>query len=161
MRLPWAVARGVVRALTGTARACSSGGVARLERFTDKHEWVRLEKESESARSGAEASVGISEYAQDALGEVVFVQLPEVGARLAAGDECGSLESVKAASELYSPVSGTVTARNDRLHATPSLVNSSPFDEGWLFKLRLADSDQLDKLMDRPQYDDFLKTDHH
>uniref|UniRef100_A0A1Q3FCT0 Glycine cleavage system H protein n=1 Tax=Culex tarsalis TaxID=7177 RepID=A0A1Q3FCT0_CULTA len=121
--------------------------------FTDKHEWVAVD--------GDIGTVGISKFAQEALGDVVFAQLPDVGTKLAQKDECGALESVKAASEVYSPVSGTVTEKNTAVEETPGLVNSSCYEDGWLFKLRLTKSEELSKLMNEEQYAEFLKHDAH
>lgn len=121
--------------------------------FTDKHEWVAVD--------GDIGTVGISKFAQEALGDVVFAQLPDVGTKLGQKDECGALESVKAASEVYSPVSGTVTEKNTAVEETPGLVNSSCYEDGWLFKLRLTKPDELSKLMNEEQYAEFLKNDAH
>lgn len=125
-----------------------------LERkFTKKHEWVQLE--------GQIGTVGISNYAQEALGDVVYAQLPDVGTSFRQSDECGALESVKAASEIYSPVSGDVTEKNTAVEDSPSLVNSSCYDKGWLFKIKLAKPSELEELLSEKQYEDFLKTDAH
>ncbi|KAJ8737269.1 hypothetical protein PYW07_000540 [Mythimna separata] len=117
--------------------------------YTKKHEWVSVKDNV--------GTVGISSYAQDALGEVVYVQLPDVGKEIAAGDECGALESVKAASEVYSPVSGTVTETNKAAEAKPALINKSCYEEGWLFRVRLAKPEELQQLMDQAAYDKFLQ----
>lgn len=125
-----------------------------LERkFTKKHEWVLLE--------GQIGTVGISNYAQEALGDIVYAQLPDIGTSFRQADECGALESVKAASEIYSPVSGDVTEKNTAVEDTPSLVNSSCYDKGWLFKIKLAKPSELEELLSEKQYEDFLKTDAH
>ncbi len=113
-------------------------------RFTEDHEWIRIE--------GDEGVVGITDYAQEQLGDVVFVELPEVGAEFAKGDEAAVVESVKAASEIYAPVSGTVTAVNDALEGEPALVNSAPTKEGWFFRMRISDPAELDGLMDEAAY---------
>lgn len=97
---------------------------------------------------------------QEALGDVVFAQLPDVGATLKQGDECGALESVKAASEVYSPVSGTVTEKNTEVEDTPSLINSACYDKGWLFKVKLSQATEVDSLMNENQYDEYLKSSH-
>ncbi|KAK7578251.1 hypothetical protein V9T40_010456 [Parthenolecanium corni] len=97
---------------------------------------------------------------EESLGDIVFVQLPEVGSDVNPQDECGALESVKAASELYSPVSGTVTEINSALEEKPELVNKSCYDGGWLFKLKLKDADEIKTLMHEEQYSEFLKSDH-
>ncbi|MCK5168220.1 MAG: glycine cleavage system protein GcvH [Rhodospirillaceae bacterium] len=117
-------------------------------KFSEEHEWVLVE--------GDVATVGITDYAQKALGDVVFVELPEVGADIAKGDEAGVVESVKAASEIYSAISGSVTEINDELEADPSLVNNSPMDDGWFFKMTVADSAELDELMEQTAYDAFV-----
>ncbi|HUO90520.1 MAG TPA: glycine cleavage system protein GcvH [Rhizomicrobium sp.] len=118
-------------------------------RFTDQHEWVRVD--------GDEATVGITKYAAEQLGDVVFVELPEAGRKVGAGGEAAVVESVKAASEVYAPVGGEVTASNPDLTADPARVNADPEGEGWFFKLRLADKAEFAKLMTRAQYDEFVK----
>lgn len=95
---------------------------------------------------------------QEALGDVVYAQLPDVGTNVTQGEECGALESVKAASELYSPVSGTVAEKNTEVEETPNLINSSCFDKGWLFKVKLNKTEELDSLMSETQYNEFLKS---
>merc|ERR1711953_621344 len=107
--------------------------------FTKKHEWVEVD--------GAKGTVGISKYAADALGDVVYAQLPEPGDTIVAGDECGALESVKAASEVYSPMSGTVTEKNLVVEDGPALINQNAEDEGWLFKMDLTATDEVSELM--------------
>ncbi|CAH2231674.1 jg19490 [Pararge aegeria aegeria] len=109
--------------------------------YTRDHEWVTVD--------AGVGTVGISNYAQEALGEVVFVQLPEVGSAVASGDECGAVESVKAASEIVAPVSGTIVEKNSAVESTPSLINKSYFDEGWLFRVKLSAPDELKQLMDQ------------
>ncbi|XP_030372720.1 glycine cleavage system H protein, mitochondrial [Scaptodrosophila lebanonensis] len=120
-------------------------------RYTDKHEWVELVTNNT-------AIVGISSYAQEALGDVVFAQLPDVGTELKQDDECGALESVKAASEVYSPVSGKVTEKNNLVEDTPALVNTSCYEKGWLFKVSLKNPDEVEKLMTEEQYKTYLTT---
>lgn len=122
-------------------------------KFTKKHEWVSVD--------GQIGTVGISNYAQEALGDVVYAQLPDVGTHFRASDECGALESVKAASEIYSPVSGDVTEKNTAVEETPSLVNTSCYEKGWLFRIKLAKPSELDGLLSEKQYEEFLKTDAH
>ncbi|MFN4353235.1 glycine cleavage system protein GcvH [Parvibaculum sp.] len=117
-------------------------------RFTDQHEWVRVD--------GDIATIGITDYAQEQLGDVVFVELPEVGKELAAGDEAAVVESVKAASEVYSPVSGEVIDVNGEIEAAPAGVNEDAMGDGWFVKLRLADPSELDKLMDEAAYAEFV-----
>ena len=111
--------------------------------FTEDHEWVRIE-------DGDVAVVGITDYAQEQLGELVFVELPEVGAELDQGEEGAVIESVKAAGELKLPVSGTVTEVNESLVDEPGLVNADPVGDGWFFRLRIKDASELDGLMDEP-----------
>ena len=118
-------------------------------RFTDQHEWVRVD--------GDEATIGITKYAAEQLGDVVFVELPEAGRKVGAGGEAAVVESVKAASEVYSPVGGEVTANNPALTADPAQVNADPEGEGWFFKLKLADKAEFAKLMTAAQYEEFVK----
>lgn len=118
-------------------------------RFTDQHEWVRLE--------GDEAIVGITRHAAEQLGDVVFVELPEAGRKVGAGAEAAVVESVKAASEVYAPLSGEVTAANDALVAEPAKVNEDPEGAGWFFKLKLSDKAEFAKLMDAAAYQEFVK----
>jgi glycine cleavage system H protein len=113
-------------------------------KFTEDHEYIRLD--------GAIAVVGITNYAQDQLGDIVFVELPSVGKKLKKGDEAAVVESVKAASEIYSPASGTVIEVNLALTTEPGLINNSPDDEGWIYKLSLDAPTELDTLMDDAAY---------
>jgi glycine cleavage system H protein len=115
--------------------------------YTQEHEWVRVE--------GDEATVGITDFAQGQLGDVVFVELPEAGRQVSKGGEAAVVESVKAASDVYSPVSGEVTDANQALVDDPSLANSDPEGEGWFFRLRLSDPSELDGLMDAEAYKSF------
>ena len=119
-------------------------------KFSRDHEWIN------TADTGA-AVVGITVHAQDALGDVVFVDLPEVGKTFAQGDVAGVVESVKAAADVYMPVSGEIVEVNEALRADPSLANSAPLGDGWFFKVRLSDASQLDALMDEPAYTEFSK----
>ncbi|MBI5162405.1 MAG: glycine cleavage system protein GcvH [Magnetospirillum sp.] len=119
-------------------------------RFTKDHEWIRVD--------GSVGTVGISDYAQHALGDVVFVDLPEAGRVVAKGGEAAVVESVKAASEVYSPVSGTIVEGNAALVEHPALVNESPEDGAWFFKLTLSDPAEVETLMDRGAYDAYLQT---
>ena len=116
--------------------------------FTDEHEWIDVDGDS--------ATVGITDYAQGQLGDVVFVDLPDAGRAVTKGGEAAVVESVKAASDVYAPVSGTVTESNPALADDPSLVNSAPEAEGWFFKLTLSDASELDGLMDKAAYDAFV-----
>jgi glycine cleavage system H protein len=118
-------------------------------RFTDQHEWVRLE--------GDEATIGITRHAAEQLGDVVFVELPQAGRKVGAGAEAAVVESVKAASEVYAPVGGEVTAANSALEAEPAKVNEDPEGEGWFFKLKLSDKGEFAKLMDAAAYQEFVK----
>ena len=118
-------------------------------RYTSEHEWIRLD--------GDVATIGISVYAQEQLGDVVFVELPDIGRKVAPGDDMAVVESVKAASEVYAPVGGEVTEANDALAESPGLVNSDPTGEGWFFKLRIADPKDLDQLMSAEDYKDYVK----
>lgn len=113
-------------------------------KYSEDHEYIRVD--------GATGTVGITNYAQDQLGDIVFVELPKVGQKLKKGDEAAVVESVKAASEIYSPVSGTVTAVNDKLGSEPGLINTSPDADGWIFKLTLDNAGELDSLMDDAAY---------
>ncbi len=119
-------------------------------RYTDDHEWIRVE--------GDVATVGITDYAQEQLGDVVFVELPEAGTALEKGKEAATVESVKAASEIYAPLDGEVTEANAALADDPAKVNSDPEGEGWFFKMTVADSGQLDGLMDQAAYKAFVET---
>ena len=118
-------------------------------RFTDQHEWVRLD--------GEEATVGIPRHAAEQLGDVVFVELPQTGRKVGAGAEAAVVESVKAASEVYAPVGGEVTASNSTLEAEPAKVNEDPEGAGWFFKLKLSDKAEFAKLMDAAAYQEFVK----
>ena len=119
-------------------------------KYSEEHEWVRVE-------SDGDAVVGITDFAAESLGDVVFVELPEVGAALTQFDKMGEIESVKAVSDLYSPVSGTITARNEDLLDSPELVNDSPYDNGWMLRVKLSDGGELDKLMSHTEYQAMLE----
>jgi glycine cleavage system H protein len=116
--------------------------------FTDEHEWIDVD--------GSSATVGITDYAQGQLGDIVFVETPDAGKSLTKGGDAAVVESVKAASDVYAPVSGTVTEGNPALADDPALVNSDPEGEGWFFKLTLADPSELDCLMDADAYKAFV-----
>lgn len=116
-------------------------------KYTEDHEWITVE--------GDVATVGITHHAQDALGDVVFVELPEVGKAFAQKDVAGVVESVKAAADVYMPVSGTVTEVNEGLRADPSLANSDPLGAGWFFKVKLSEPAQVNALLDKTAYDAF------
>jgi glycine cleavage system H protein len=117
-------------------------------RYTRDHEWVRVD--------GEEATVGITKYAADQLGDIVFVELPDMGRELEEAKAFGVVESVKAVSDLFAPVSGEVTAANDALAGAPELVNSDPYGDGWMIKMHVTDIAQLDELLDGPAYDDLV-----
>ena len=116
--------------------------------FTEEHEWIEVEGES--------ATVGITDYAQEQLGDIVFVEVPEVGTVLDKGSDAAVVESVKAASDVYAPVSGEVTEANEALADEPALVNGSPEEDGWFFRLTLSDTDELEELMNEAAYKDFV-----
>jgi glycine cleavage system H protein len=117
-------------------------------RYTKEHEWVNV--------NGDVATVGITDYAQNELGDVVFVELPKAGTAVTAGKSFGNVESVKAVSEIYAPVSGEVVEANGALHDTPEKINSDPHGEAWLVKIRLAKADELKGLMDAPAYEAYV-----
>lgn len=123
--------------------------------YTTEHEWVRIADDSAVVR------VGITHYAQDALGDVVYVSLPEVGTEVEAGQPLGEVESTKSVSDIYAPVTGTVEARNDELDDQPDLVNSDPYGDGWMIEVRVADpaalSDTLSGLLDAAAYQDMVE----
>ena len=119
-------------------------------RYTEDHEWVSIE--------GDTATVGISDHAQEQLGDVVYVELPEEGAKLAEGAQAATVESVKAASEIYTPVAGEVVEINGALNDRPELVNSDPFGDGWFFKIKVADAGAVGKLMDEAAYKEYLES---
>lgn len=123
-------------------------------KFLASHEWARLEEDGM-------VTVGISDYAQDALGDVVFVELPETGQQIAAGEEAGVVESVKAASDIYSPVSGSVVSVNTALEDEPEKVNQDPFGEGWFFKIEPDDVGELDELLDGEAYQEVCDEEEH
>ncbi|HDY99626.1 MAG TPA: glycine cleavage system protein GcvH [Pseudomonas sabulinigri] len=114
-------------------------------RYASSHEWSRLE-------SDGTVTVGITDHAQDLLGDVVFVECPDVGRQITAGEECAVVESVKAASDIYAPISGEVIAVNEALTDSPELVNSEPYGEAWFFKIKPSDASELDKLLDADAY---------
>jgi len=120
-------------------------------KFTPDHEWINLEQHDA-------AVVGITLHAQDALGDVVYVDLPEVGRSYAQGEVAGVVESVKAAADIFMPVSGEVVAVNEALREDPALANSDPLGQGWFFKIKLSEPSQLEALLDSPGYDALLKT---
>jgi len=116
-------------------------------KYAPTHEWVRLEEDGT-------AVIGISDHAQDALGDIVFIELPEVGTTVHVKDEVAVVESVKAASDIYSPVSGEVIAVNEALVDAPETVNAVPYDDGWFYKVQISDEQEMDELMDSDAYSD-------
>ena len=118
-------------------------------KYTKEHEWIRID--------GDTATIGISEYAQEQLGEIVFVELPKAGTPLEKGSEAAVIESVKAASEVYAPVSGEVTESNPDLDADPGKVNADATGEGWLYKMKITDAGELDDLMDEDEYKGYVE----
>lgn len=118
-------------------------------RYAKSHEYVHVE--------GTIGTIGITDYAQKELGDVVFVELPQVGAELEAGDELGSIESVKAVSELFSPVSGEIIEVNEALADNPALVNTDPWGDGWMVRIKLADATEVDELMTAEEYDEYIE----
>lgn len=124
-------------------------------KYLSSHEWVRIEEDGETV------TVGITDHAQELLGDVVFVELPELDAELAAGDEAGVVESVKAASDIFAPLSGQVIAINEDLEESPELVNSEPYEDGWFFKIKLSDADELNTLLDADGYAEVCEAEDH
>ena len=122
-------------------------------KYTSEHEWVRDPGEAETS-----VRVGITEFAQDALGDIVYVSMPAVGDTIKSGESCGELESTKSVSDIYAPITGTVTAVNEALDGTPELVNSDPYGEGWLFELTPEDGTSVDELMDAATYQASLES---
>jgi glycine cleavage system H protein len=121
-------------------------------KYASSHEWARLEEDGT-------VTVGITDHAQDALGDVVFVELPEVGSALAAGDDAGVVESVKAASDIYAPLGGEVIAVNEQLEDEPETVNTDPYNDGWFFKLQPGDTAELEQLMSAEDYQQHCEED--
>ena len=122
-------------------------------KYAKSHEYVHVE--------GPIGTVGITDYAQKELGDVVFVELPQVGTQLEAGDALGSIESVKAVSELFAPVSGEVVEINETLADKPELVNTDPYGDGWMIRIRISDPTELDDLMDAEEYEEYCETESH
>ena len=120
-------------------------------KYSTEHEWVRSESDSVVV-------MGITEFAQDSLGDVVFVEIPDEDAELTQGEKMGEIESVKAVSDLYSPVSGKVIKRNESLIDNPELVNEGPFEQGWMLKVEIKDASELDNLLSADDYNSFLKS---
>ncbi len=120
-------------------------------RYTAEHEWVRV-RDASASDEGTVVRVGITAFAQDALGDIVFVQLPAAGEQVEAGTTCGEVESTKSVSDLYAPVTGTVVDSNSALEGSPELVNSDPYEDGWMLDVRIDDASVLDSLMDAEAY---------
>ncbi len=118
-------------------------------KYTEEHEWILVED--------GIITVGITDFAQDSLGDVVFVELPEVGARVEAGKAFGVVESVKAVSDIYAPVTGEVVEVNEDLPDTPEILNTSPYEDGWMIKIKIADTAELDELLDADGYREFIE----
>lgn len=118
-------------------------------KYTKTHEWVKVE--------GDNATIGITDHAQEALGDMVFVELPAVGKELMINKECAVVESVKSASDVYSPLCGVVTEINDKVTATPALLNTDPYTAGWLFKIKMTKKEELDSLLDAKAYEKLLE----
>lgn len=118
-------------------------------KFTKEHEWVYPQ--------GNEAMIGITDYAQKELGDVVYVELPAEGENFKKGDACANIESVKAVSDIYIPVSGEVTSINGNLEDKPELINQSPYEDGWIFRIKITDAKELDALLNLNQYEEYLK----
>ena len=119
-------------------------------KYTESHEWV-------DAKDDGTARIGITDHAQEALGDLVYVELPAVGDEISQGDPSAVVESVKAASDIYTPISGTVVAVNEDLDADPAIINSDPYNDGWLFELKLIDSEELEGLKDAEAYEESLE----
>ncbi|XP_028357598.2 glycine cleavage system H protein, mitochondrial isoform X2 [Phyllostomus discolor] len=141
---PWGLRASAVRTLHSGLNLLS------VRKFTEKHEWITTEN--------GIGTVGISNFAQEALGDVVYCSLPEIGTKLNKQDEFGALESVKAASELYSPLTGEVTEINEALAENPGLVNKSCYEDGWLIKMTLSNPSELDELMSEEAYEKYIKS---
>jgi glycine cleavage system H protein len=122
-------------------------------KYTDEHEWARIEDDL--------VVIGITDYAQDALGEIVYIELPSEGDEITKGDSFGGVESTKSVSDLYAPVSGEVVEVNESLLDSPETINEDPYGDGWLIKVKIHDSDEFDELMDNEQYSEFIEKETH
>ena len=120
------------------------------KKYSKEHEWIIVDKDI--------ATVGITNHAQESLGDIVFVELPNLGSTVTSGAEVSTIESVKAASDIYSPVDGEIIEINDKLSSDASIINNDAENEGWIFKLKITNSDQIDSLMSLSEYNEFLKT---
>jgi glycine cleavage system H protein len=118
-------------------------------RYTEEHEWIRIE--------GAEAVIGITDYAQEELGDITFIELPEVDKELKQMENLAVIESVKAASDIFAPVAGKIVSVNRDLEDSPEIINTSPYDKGWICRIQMSDTSQTDKLLDAKGYEEFIK----
>jgi len=118
-------------------------------KYTNEHEWARIE--------GDVATVGITDYAQESLGDVVYIETPEIGTEVKKGEEFGSIESVKAVSDVFSPISGEIIEVNEELADHPEYINQSPYDKGWIVKIKISNPEEADELMDSTKYEEFVK----
>ena len=119
--------------------------------FTENHVWVRLD-------GGGTATIGISEYAQEQLGDIMFIDLPEVGEESSVGEEISLIESVKSTSDVFAPLTGVVIEINEALAETPQIINDSPLDDGWIFRIEMEDEQELEELMEQDAYEEFIET---
>ncbi|HRY84578.1 MAG TPA: glycine cleavage system protein GcvH [Candidatus Cloacimonadota bacterium] len=117
--------------------------------YTESHEWIRVE--------GEIATIGITDFAQHELGDIVYVELPEMGAKVSSGEPCGSIEAVKAVEDMFSPLSGKVEEKNAELEDSPDLINKSPFEDGWMFKIRMNNSAELENLLSAVEYSKLIE----
>lgn len=118
--------------------------------YTTEHEWVRVGEPGEPVR------VGITDYAQEQLGDIVYVTLPEIGSEVVAGDPCGEVESTKSVSDIYAPLTGTVSARNDALDSSPELINTDPYGDGWMIEIQPTAPEEIDDLLDASGYEEHI-----
>jgi len=119
--------------------------------FTENHVWVRLDGDGT-------ATIGVSEHAQEQLGDIVYIDLPEVGAESSLGEEISLIESVKSTSDIFAPLTGVVIEINEALEETPEIINDSPLDDGWIFRIEVEDERELEELMDQDAYEEFIET---
>ncbi|XP_060557779.1 glycine cleavage system H protein-like [Ruditapes philippinarum] len=140
-----------INVIKSQSRKIHSTPIVLKKYFTEKHEWIDVDD------GNTQGTVGITDYAQDKLGEVVYVQLPDIGQTLESDGDAGVLESVKAASDIYSPVSGEVTEINQAVADSPQKINQSPFEEGWLYKMTLSTPSELEELMSEEGYNEYLQ----
>ena len=124
-------------------------------KYSKSHEWVSI------ADDGVTVTIGITDHAQDLMGDMVFIELPEVGASYGTGDDCAVVESVKAASDVYAPIAGEVIEVNEALGDAPEILNSDPYGDGWLFKMTISDKEELNELLDASAYEDLIASEEH